>query len=305
MSFVQVYLKQTTGTFDNWEKWWHDPDAHVYQFIGEDNIYFYAVAEMGMFMALDEISGRDMGANLPTIVPNRHAFYGNKKASSSGNVKPPGPYELLEHYTVEQLRMHFAHMALNQNSVSFSPKALMEDQSGFDATLVEGNILTNVYNRLIRSCFYTMQKHFDGRLPDCDISDETKKISGELVFECEWAMYKFEFPRVIDLLDIYLRDASKLWSAKSKQADASGDNTLRASVLADVFHVVRISATLLHPFVPWGTEKLREYLNIDSRLWDWAYIDKPLSFFTGGGHTFKFLEPRVDFFAKHESQLKQ
>ncbi len=275
----------------------------MYQFIGEDNIYFYAIAEMGLFMALDQIAGREAGAHLPTTIPNRHAFFANKKASSSSAVKPPKAMDLLDHYTPEQLRMHFAHMALQSNSVSFNPKAFMENQNGFDATLAEGNILTNVYNRLIRSCFYTMQKYFEGKLPEGAVSEEAKKTADEMVSEYEWAMYKFEFSRVIDLIDVYLRDANKLWAEKSKEAEREGDEALRAQILLDTFHVVRTAATLLHPFAPMGTDMVREYLGFDERLWDWTYIHEPLPFFMESGHAFKFLEPRVDFFTKHTAQL--
>ncbi len=304
ISFLKTYLIQTTGSSEGWEQWWCDADAHVYQFIGEDNIYFYAVAEMGLFMALDKIEGREAGANLPTIIPNRHVFYGNKKASSSGALKPPGASELLDHYTPEQLRMHFAHMALQSNSISFIPKAILNTDNGFDATLAEGNILTNVYNRLIRSCFYSLQKYYDGKLPEMAVSDETKALSDDMINEYEWSMYRFEFSRVIDALDVYIREANKTWTARSKEAEAAADDTLRAQTLIDAFHIVRVAATLLHPFAPWGTEMVREYLGFDERLWDWAYIDKPLSFFMGDSHMFKFLEPRVDFFTKHASQLK-
>jgi methionyl-tRNA synthetase len=56
---------------------------------------------------------------------------------------------------------------------------------------------------------------------------------------------------------------------------------------------------------------IREYLNVDDRLWSWEYIFEPLTFFTKSAqesaqkstHKLKFLEPRVDFFAKHPSQL--
>lgn len=66
-----------------WEEWWKSEDARVYQFIGEDNIYFYGIAEMGIFMALNE------GHKLPLVVPNRHILLGKTKASSSGEIKPP------------------------------------------------------------------------------------------------------------------------------------------------------------------------------------------------------------------------
>jgi methionyl-tRNA synthetase len=304
ISFVKAYLKKTTGTADGWSDWWFNPDSRVYQFIGEDCIYFYAIAEMGLFMALNAAKGRDEEANLPTIVSNRHAFYGNKKVSSSGSVKPPSPEEILQHYTAEQLRMHFAHMAVHTNSVSFSPKAFLDSSGGgFDTVTAEGNILTNVYNRLIRSCFYTMQKYYNGKLPQGEVSPEYKDTADKLIYEYEWAMYRVEYAKVIDLFDVYLRDANKVWSANSKLADAEENEDLRRQTLIDAFHAVRVAATLLHPFAPLGTETVREYLNVDERIWSWEFINEPLNFFMEEEHTFKFLEPRVDFFVKHPSQL--
>ena len=125
-------------------------------------------------------------------------------------------------------------------------------------------------------------------------------MSDTLVNEYEWAMYKFEFSKIIDLIDVYLRDANKMWAAKAKEAEIANNDELRSQVLVDTFHVVRTAATLLHPFAPKGTEMVRKYLGIDERLWSWDYIDRPISFFMEKGHCFKFLEPRMDFFEKPE-----
>ncbi|MCL2360219.1 MAG: class I tRNA ligase family protein [Defluviitaleaceae bacterium] len=309
ISFTQAYLKEKNGTTEGWEDWWFNQDARQYQFIGEDNIYFYAIAEMGLWMALNEIAGRDRHANMPVIVPNRFVLFLGKKASSSGAEKPPSATEYLDYYTPEQLRMHFAHMALQHNSGSFTPKTAL-GQTGFDPTLAEGNILTNVYNRLVRSCFYSLQKYFDGKLPEVEISEEVITAANNFIDEYEWAMYRFEFSKVIDLVDVYLREANKAWVANTKSADAldkEGETkkaaTLRAQTLVDAFHAVRVAATLLHPFAPEGTERVAEFLNVGEKLWDWAHIREPLPFFLDEGHEFKFLEPRVDFFFKHPAQL--
>ena len=306
ISFVKSVLEKSGNASADWEHWWSDSEAQVYQFIGEDNIYFYGIAEMGLFMALNEISGRERLHNLPMIIPNRHVFFGNKKASSSGAVAPPSAAELLNHYTVEQLRMHFAHMALQSNSVKFLPKALMtgKDSEGFDTTLAEGNILTNVYNRIVRSCFYSLQKYYGGILPANSVSSDIKGMSDELIHEFEWAMYRFEFSKVIDMIDVYLRNINKIWVSNTKNADVSNDEALRAQTLIDTFHAVKVTAVLMHPFAPEGTERIREYLQFDERLWNWEYINEPLGYFMKKGHTFKFLEPKIDFFAKHPSQLK-
>ena len=312
ISFTQAYLKEKNGTTDGWEDWWFSPDARAYQFIGEDNIYFYAIAQIGLQMALNEIAGRDKLAGLPATVPNRHSIYFGKKASSSGAVKPPGPRDFLERYTPEQLRMHFAHMALQSDSGKFSPKAMLtgKDAEGFDPTLAEGNILTNVYNRLVRSCFYSLQKYFDGKLPQGQVSEEALSAANTAIDDYEWAMYRFEFSKVIDLMDVYLRDSNKAWVANTKAAEALDKEgeaekaaAIRAQTLIDAFHAVKVAATLLHPFAPEGTERVAEYLQVGDKLWDWENIRKPIPFFTGTNHEFKFLEPRVDFFFKHPSQL--
>jgi len=310
IAFTKTYLKRRDNSHEDWIKWWFDPDARVYQFVGEDNIYFYAVAEMGLFMALNEIAGREPLSGLPIIVPNRHLLYCGKKASSSSEAKPPGAAEFLNFYTNEQLRMHFAHIALQHNSGSFFPKAMFEGQDGFDATLAEGNILTNVYNRLIRSCFYSMQKHFNGNLPTGEPEPSVTETARATVEEYEWAMYRFEFSKIIDILDVYLRDSNKLWSAEIKLADAMDKEgqteealKKRAVTLLNAFHAVRTAATLLHPFAPEGTERVAEFLGVGDNLWNWNNIHEPLNFFIKQDHQFKFLEPKVDFFFKHPSQL--
>ena len=326
LSFVKTYLEENPEKHpgDTWEDWWSGDDAQVYQFIGEDNIYFYDVAGMGLFMALNEKAGRDKQANLPIVIPNRHVFFGNSKASSSGKVRPPAADELLEYYTPEQLRMHFAHMALQGNSVKFFPKAVFQkwfangdapkdfgDIEGFDATLAEGNLLTNVFNRLARSCFYSLQQYFDGKLPAIAVSAEGQTACDKLIDDYEFAMYRFEFSKAVDMLDKFLRDANKVFDAKMKEAKANEANetngdeadALRAQTLVDAFQMVKTAAVLLHPFAPEGTARLQAYLGIGDELWDWANIKEPLAFFIREGHAFKFLEPRVDFFLKHPSQL--
>ena len=338
MSFVQTYL-DINRPGESWRDWWFSDNSQVYQFIGEDNIYFYDIAGMGLFMALNKAAGRDPQANLPVVIPNRHVFFGNSKASSSGKIRPPAAAELLEYYTAEQLRMHFGHMALQNNSIKFFPKAVFKkwyeneqataplpegesggglvelgsaerrgvgqspaEYEGFDPTLAEGNLLTNVFNRLARSCFYSLQQYFNSTLPMVETGG-LNEATVKLIDDYEFSMYRFEFSKAIDLLDKYLRDANKIFDAKMKDAKASEDNELRAATLVEAFDAVKTAAIMLHPFAPEGTERLQEYLGVCDSLWDWANIYQPLSFYVNDSHKFKFLEPKVDFFVKHPNQL--
>jgi len=311
ISFTKTYLESIGKNPNEWTEWWHSDDAKVYQFIGEDNIYFYGIAEMALFMALRGINSEDKvdweKINLPHLIANNHLLFMDKKASSSGTIKPPMAGELLEHYTAEQLRMHFLSLGLSKKSVSFAPQAFMdeEDKQGPDTVLKDGNLLTNVFNRLVRSCFYTAQKYFDGKIPVGEINNSIIEESNEAILTYERLMYNHEFHSVTYVLDSYIRNMNKHWVNNMKVADASDDNDLRKQILIDSFHAIRTAITLIHPIAPSSCEMVREYLNANEELWNWDYIFEPIYGFIGDPltHKLKYLEPRVDFFEKHQSQI--
>lgn len=311
ISFTRTYLKQQGKDEDEWKKFWCSEDSEVFQFIGQDNIYFYGIAEMVMFMAAqgkDSLTVRpaDGQLTLPTLVANNHILFLNKKASSSGAVKPPMAEDLFNYYTTEQLRAHFLSLGLGLKSVSFQPKPLnpTAGEKDADPVLKEGKLLSNVFNRVVRSCFYTAQKYSGGKLPlgsvDADVLQEAK----ETILKYERYMYRFEFHSVMSLMDTYIRNANKYWAKNIAAADKADDNELRMQVLRNVFHMVRTAAVLMHPITPKGTELIAEYLGFGGELWDWSRIFDTLYDFCGGKeHELKFLEPRFDFFPMHESQL--
>ena len=312
ISFTRTYLKQQGKDSEEWKKYWCSKDAKVYQFIGQDNIYFYGIAEMVMFMAAQgkdnlTIDPKEGQLTLPTLVANNHILFLNKKASSSGAVKPPMAAELFDYYTPEQLRAHFLSLGLGLKSVSFQPKPLNPTASEKDAdpVLKEGKLLSNVFNRVARSCFYTAQKYNDGKLPLGEISEEVLKEGKETILKYERYMYRFEFHSVMNLMDTYIRNANKYWAKNIAIADKEDNQELRLQVLRDVFHMVRVAMVLMHPVAPEGTELLLSYLDFDDSFWDWNRIfDTMNEFADGKEHTLKFLEPRFDFFPMHESQLQ-
>jgi len=309
ISFTQTYLEQSGRSRDEWKDYWCSKDSKVYQFIGQDNIYFYGIAEPAMWIAQQKSTEKtsdvpDGELQMPTIVANHHILFLDKKASSSGDVKPPMADDLLNHYTPEQLRMHWLGLGLGQRSVSFMPKpynplAKPEDS---DPVVKDGLLLSNVFNRMIRTAFYTTQKEFDGIMPSVAPEEKFVQEAEKAVLEYERHISKFAFHQCTYVLDSYIRNGSKYMS-KNVTADAKDKEKL-AQALANLFYMIRIAGVLLHPMAPFGTEKLREYLQVDERIWSWNTILEPLTFFTGENHKLKFLPPRTDFFTRHESQFE-
>lgn len=313
ISFTMSYLVQENYNINTWKDWWCSKDAKVYQFIGEDNVYFYGPVEMAMFLASQ---GENPTANppegeiqLPDLIVNNHLLFLDKKASSSGQIKPPSARELLEYYTPEQLRAHFLGLGLGIKSVGLQPKPLnpKATEKDSDPVLKEGNLLSNVFNRAVRSCFYTAQKYYDGKIPFGDISVEIIEESQKTILEFELLIYKCDFHLVMNLMDTYIRNINKYWVKNMREAEKSNDSDFHMQVLIDTFHMVKTATVLMHPIAPEGTEMIVEYLNLDKYFWNWDSIFEPIYSYMDNPqeHMLKLLEPRVDFFIKHPSQIKQ
>ena len=305
---------------DSWQDFWCADDAEIYQFIGQDNLYFYGVAQPAMWEALNP-KGLARGAEAPKplkqsrLVANYHVLFGKVKASSSGAVKPPSADELLNHYTAEQLRAHFLGLGLNQKSVGFSPKVFdpdpkkRDDPRVADPVLKESALLTNVFNRLARSCFYEAQKNCEGLMPAGEVTPEVVEAAQDALTRYEVIMHRVELHAIMSLCDDYIRAANKRWADGIKAADDAGDLEARRAVLRDACFELRVATLMMHPVVPKGCETICEYLDFAPEAfftWDAPFegVDELMTpeELAVGGHRMKELPSRFDFFRKHESQ---
>jgi methionyl-tRNA synthetase len=241
---------------------------------------------------------------LPKIIANHHLLFLDKKASSSGQVKPPSARKLLDWYTADQLRMHFLSLGLGLKHVSFRPKPLdpKATTGSADPVLKDGNILSNSLNKAVRSCFYTVQKFYDSQLPRGPVSEDIMEMSERLILAFEQCFARQEFHTAIEQVGAYIRDINKLWTEQRPYADDCPDQQRRQAII-DAFQMVRVAVTLLHPVAPIGTEKVRVQLGIGAELWDWSRIFEPLESLVPPEHRFAHLPQREDFFDKTAYQI--
>ena len=300
ISFTRAYLESSGKSKEQWRDWWCDDNAKVYQFIGEDNIYFYALAEGALFEALN--CDGEWNIKMPTIVPNKHILFFNSKASSSGKIKPPMAQELLMHYSAEQLRAHFFGLNLGNASVPFQPKPYNPVQTNQgDPVYKEWSMFTNFLNRAVRTLFYSFQKYNGGEqtMPEGSVSDEILQKCENTIVSYENRMYRFEFSDVTIELEEFFKYINKTLSERMSALQKDFDNAEFRQTIIDGLHLIKTATALAHPIAPLSTEKVREYLGLTSaQLYSWDNIFKSIGELVGGAHKLKFLEPKTDFFTR-------
>ena len=311
ISFTKAYLESIEKNNDEWKKYWCDKDSIVYQFLGEDNLYFYGPAQQAIWLytqgsnpVLEPENGNLM---LTKINPIKSILYMDKKASSSGKIKPPMALDFLEYYTSDQFRIHFLAMNLSNNNVSLSPKAFNPDanEEDIDPMVIEGNLLTNVFNRILRTLFYSTQNNFDGIIPEAEVDENIMEECKKTILNVERFMYDKKYHQVFNALDVFIRNINKMWV---KEINGCIANEKLAKLTVNTTQMVYVANTLLHPVVPKSSENVADYIGFDKeKCFDWNYIfdnfnevlDKTKS------RKLKFLKEREDFFKRHEYQLNQ
>ncbi len=307
ISFTKAHLKKI-GSDNDWKDWWCSKDCEIFQVIGEDNMYFYSPVQNAIWASLSDGERGSFGGEgrwqVSSLISNKHILFMNAKASSSGKIKPPMAKDLLNHYTAEQLRCHFLGLNLGNNSSSFNPKVYDKEDSStaVDPVLKEGSLLTNVFNRTLRSLFYCWQKHFDGVIPVRVVDESMQKKAITHILNYEKRAYQHKFHMVMYEIDSLIRDINKYYVREIKIAE--DDPEKMAQVVANTLYLAKVAMVLLHPIVPEGTEKMAKKLCLDDTVFDWSGIDKPFyDFFNSTTGKPEFLVEREDFFKKHPSQF--
>ena len=146
---------------DQWEKWWQDPEAESYYFVGKDNIPFHAVIWPAMLMGHGEL-------DLPTDVPaNQYlTFKGDKASASRGVGRSIAWYT--ERLQPDALRYAIASVFPEQNDTDFSDDEIIRRVN---------EELVSTWGNLVNRVLSITQRNFDGKVPEPgELTDEDRTI---------------------------------------------------------------------------------------------------------------------------------
>jgi methionyl-tRNA synthetase len=143
---------QRSGDAEAWRRWWEDPEAESYYFVGKDNIPFHAVIWPAMLLGYG-------GLNLPTNVPaNQYiTFKGAKASKSKGVGRSIGWYA--ERLQPDALRYAIASVLPEQNDTDLSDDEIIR-RINDELVATWGNLVNRVLS--------LTAANFDGKVPEPD-----------------------------------------------------------------------------------------------------------------------------------------
>ncbi len=270
ISFSKVALKNQGRDINEYEKFWKDPEAKIFQFLGQDNVYFYVLMQGAM-------------------------WFGSQKNPHSQPEK--GDYQLTDVYSVFHLMVNGEKMSKSRGNffsgdqlieeMGFDPDqvryflstlGLPEKQSNFDfETFKERNkFLAGPMNAAIEKPISACHSRFDGKVPEGKILEKAEKETMKIVQLYLKNMEKAEYLTLLGQIENYARLINSFF-VQYKPHDDRAPLEGRQDGLYTSFYVLKNLMIMLYPFAPQTMERVRQSLNLPESVFSLDELGKPMA----------------------------
>ena len=249
---------ERNGTPDAWMRWWTNPDAESYYFIGKDNIVFHAVIWPCQLMGYGDL-------NLPTDIPaNQYVtFKGDKASASRGVGRSIGWYA--DRLQPDALRYALTSVLPEQNDTDLSDEQMVE-RINSELVATWGNLVNRVLSMTARN--------FEGSVPpgsEPTEEDQALVASIDRALEEEAALLeKVELRaglrRAMEAaqeVNVYL-NATEPWKVLKQDPDRA------ATILSTAIQAIAGLRVAFAPYLPFSSARLGEMLGVGAAIEGWS-----------------------------------
>lgn len=233
---------------DFYELW--GSEAKHYYVHGKDNIPFHTIILPSLLLA----SGENW--HLPDqIVSSEYMTLEGRKISTSQNYAI-WARDLLEHYEPDSIRYFFLANGPEKKDADFSWRAYIHSHNGE---------LLGTYGNFVNRCLVFIKKYFDGIVPQGTehpvLSGQTDELFVSVGRRIENGNFKDALNDIFD----FARSANRFFDAEQPWITRTADRAACANTLYQCVQIIAGLAVLLSPFLPFSSEKVCRWLNLNHR----------------------------------------
>jgi len=283
------YISSTREIRPDWELYWKNEDTRLLHFIGKDNIVFHCI----VFPAMLKAHG---GYILPENVPaNEFLNLEGNKISTSRNWAV-WLHEYLEDFKDMQDTLRYV---LTANA----PETKDNDFSWKDFQARNNNELVAIYGNFVNRVLVLTSKYYEGIVPAPGIlEDIDKALLDEIGNAKKLIEENLEVFRFRDALKeaMNLARAGNKYLTETEPWKQVKTNPARVETIIHVcLQVTANLAILFEPFLPFTSQKLRQFMNLPQVKWS-AAGDKSI---VKAGH--KVSEPSLLFRKVEDDEVQK
>lgn len=259
IAFSKVALKNQGKNPELYKEFWTDPESRVFQFLGQDNVYFYVLMQGAMWLGTQQDIHRQPvkgDYQMTDILAVYHLMVnGEKMSKSTGNFYTGDQLINEMGYSADQVRYFLALLSLPEKSSNFD----------FNTFNERNKFLAGPMNAAFEKPISAVHARFGGIVPAGKILEKVEKETMQIITRYLKQMEKAEYSTLLFAIENYARLVNSLFT-QYKPHDDRFPEEQRADALYSCFYVLKNMMIMLYPFAPNTMEKLRQSLNLSENV---------------------------------------
>ncbi len=269
ISFSQVALAQSGRDPKRYAEFWCNPNARVYQFLGQDNVFFYVLMQGAMWLGHQADPMRMPVAGelqMTDVFGCYHLLVNGEKMSKSRGNFFTGDQLLDEKgYSADQIRYFLSTLTLPEKASNFDVAALDE----------RNKFLAGPLNAAFEKPISAVHSKFGGKVPEGVVLEKIEAETLQLVRRYVKSMGRADFSSLLGAIENYARSINSLFT-QFKPHDDRFPEEARRNALFSSFYVLKNLMIMLWPFVPETMDRLRQSLRLDPSVFSIDELGKPI-----------------------------
>lgn len=269
ISFSKVALKNKGRNPQEYERFWKQPGSKVYQFLGQDNVYFYVLMQGAMWFGSQANPHKQPEAGDFQLTDIYGCFHlqieGEKMSKSRGNFYTGDQLIGEMGYSADQVRYFLCLLSLAEKSSNFD----------FNTFHERNKFLAGPMNAAIEKPISAVHSKFEGKVPQGKLLEKVEKETFQIVQKYLKQMERAEYSTLLFAIENYARLINSLF-VQFKPHDDRQPLESRSDALYSCFYVLKNLMIMVHPFAPQTMEKVRETLNLPSSVFSLSELGSGL-----------------------------